>query len=64
MKTKVEHLEESVRFRRRQITSLLNNINYNCDMAMLAEVLLEELYEELYEEARIYSIVNLCLTGK
>lgn len=60
MKTKIEHIEESIRFRRRQITALLNNINYNCDMAIQAEALLEG----LYEEARIASIVNLCLTGK
>jgi hypothetical protein len=60
MKTKIEHIEESIRFRRRQIAALLNNINYNCDMLIQAETMLGR----LYEEARIASIVNLCLTGK
>ena len=60
MKTKAEHIEESIRFRRRQISGLLNNINYNCDMIIQAEVLLEN----LYEEARVTKIIKLCLTGK
>jgi len=60
MKNRVEHVEESIRFRRRQISALLNNINYNCDMIIQAEGLLAG----LYEEARIASIVKLCLTGK
>lgn len=60
MKTKVEHIEESIRFRRKQITAILNNINYNCDMIMQAEMLLQGLYEEV----RVAKIINLCLTGK
>lgn len=60
MKNKVEHIEESIRFRHRQISALISNIDYNCDMIIQAETLLDG----LYEEARINSIVNLCLTGK
>ena len=60
MKTKVEHLEESIRLRTHQVKVSLQRIEYDLSMVILAR----ELLKELYEEARIASIVNLCLTGK
>lgn len=60
MKTKVEHVEESIRFRWSQINGALKNIEYNTTMILQAEALLAG----LYEEAQIASIVKLCLTGK
>jgi hypothetical protein len=60
MKNKADYIEESIRFRWLQINAALNNIDFNTTMILRAE----ELLEGLYEEARIASIIKLCLTGK
>jgi len=60
LRTRVEHVEESMRLRWLQINTALNSIEFNTSMILKAEVLLER----LYEEKRIDGIIKLCLTGK
>ena len=60
MKTKAEYIEESIRFRYRQIEAGIIVLNHNLNMILDAEVSLIA----LRKEAQVESIVNLCLTGK
>lgn len=60
MKTKAEHIEESIKFRTHQIRASLRRVEYDLSMVLVARKLLNE----LYEEARVANIVKLCLTGK
>ena len=60
MKTKTEYVEESIRFRYRQIDAGLHVMAHNLNMIIDAEVALIH----LKREAQVDSIVKLCLTGK
>ena len=60
MRTKTEYVEESIRFRHRQIEAGIGVLNHNLNMILDAEVALIH----LKREAQIDSIVNLCLTAK
>lgn len=60
MKTKAEHIEESINFRMHQIKASLRRIEYDLSMVLVARQLLEA----IYEEAGVANIVKLCLTGK
>jgi len=55
LRTRAEHVEESIIRRWLQINTALNT-----SMILKAEVLLER----IYEEKRIDGIIKLCLTGK